>query len=134
MTDLLTDIGDVAIRASVLVAAVAAALRLHRGSAATRHYVWTLALASLLLLPALSLALPRWEIPVLPAADDEPAPGVRQDMVRPAAEATEPAARVSAPLGNRYWGSTARRSFDMRSRSGISRARDCIDGPAGAAA
>lgn len=100
MTDLLTDIGDVAIRASVLVAAVAAALRLHRGSAATRHYVWTLALASLLLLPALSLALPRWEIPVLPAADDEPAPGVRQDMVRPAAEATEPAAPsiVGAPM------------------------------------
>ena len=46
----------------ILALAGLAVLRLRRASAATRHLVWFLAVASLLLLPALSLVLPGWEI------------------------------------------------------------------------
>jgi HEAT repeat protein/beta-lactamase regulating signal transducer with metallopeptidase domain len=38
---------------------------LRRASAATRHMVWTLALLSALVLPVLSLALPRWQLPIV---------------------------------------------------------------------
>ncbi len=40
---------------------------LRRASAATRHAVWTLALAAALILPVLFLVLPGWQVPVLPA-------------------------------------------------------------------
>ena len=35
-----------------------------RASAATRHLVWTLALASVAILPVVSLTLPRWQVPI----------------------------------------------------------------------
>jgi HEAT repeat protein/beta-lactamase regulating signal transducer with metallopeptidase domain len=38
---------------------------LRRASAATRHMVWTLALLSALALPVLSMAVPRWQVPML---------------------------------------------------------------------
>jgi hypothetical protein len=80
---------DVAIRASILIAAVAAALLLYRGSAATRHFVWTLTLVSLLLLPALSSTLPRWEIAILtPATEMQGASDAPQDIDSPNREAT----------------------------------------------
>ncbi len=41
---------------------------LRRGSAATRHLVWTLGIATVLLLPALRGRAPRWELPLLPQA------------------------------------------------------------------
>jgi beta-lactamase regulating signal transducer with metallopeptidase domain len=50
----------------VLVAAVVAAL-LGRASAAWRHLAWSLSVASLLLLPVLSLALPDWRVVRLPS-------------------------------------------------------------------
>ncbi|HEX2076527.1 MAG TPA: M56 family metallopeptidase [Longimicrobium sp.] len=54
----------------LLAAAALAALALRRGSAASRHLVWGLALAAMLALPAASLLMPRWEMPFvhLPAA------------------------------------------------------------------
>jgi len=70
-------------------------------SAATRHLVWTLALAGLLLLPALSLLLPRPQFAVLPAevvvrAPAEPVRAVAAESVaRPAAMTRAP--RVAAP-------------------------------------
>jgi len=64
---------EAAFKTSFLLAAAAAtnALLSRRTSAASRHLVWTLAVVGLLLLPILSAALPRWEIPVriaIPAA------------------------------------------------------------------
>ncbi|HKP12737.1 MAG TPA: M56 family metallopeptidase, partial [Blastocatellia bacterium] len=52
----------------VLILSVAAliALALRRSAAASRHLVWSLALASLLVLPLLSLALPAWQWSLIP--------------------------------------------------------------------
>ena len=69
----------IAIRVSVLLAVAAVVqLAIHRRtSAATRHMVWTLAIADMLLLPLLSLALPQWTIAdrgtAARAADNTPA-------------------------------------------------------------
>src|SRR3954466_10456606 len=76
---------DLVAKASVILAVtglVAAALR--HASASARHLVWTLGLVSALIAPALSIALPRWELPIVriaspatpvsPAAHDAPAP------------------------------------------------------------
>jgi beta-lactamase regulating signal transducer with metallopeptidase domain len=54
-----------------------------RASAASRHVVWTLAVAALLVLPVLSAALPRWsvEIPVSTARHEANRAGVEGDLV-----------------------------------------------------
>ena len=55
-----------ALRATVvLLAAWGATYLLRRGSAATRHLVWTAAVTAVLVLPLLSIALPRWNVPVV---------------------------------------------------------------------
>jgi HEAT repeat protein/beta-lactamase regulating signal transducer with metallopeptidase domain len=56
----------------VLTIAGLATLALGRASAALRHLVWTLALTSALLLPVLSVALPRWQLPVIKLASQAP--------------------------------------------------------------
>ena len=65
---------DMLVKASVVLGAtalVAAALR--RASAAARHLVWTLGLVGALAAPALTLVLPRWEVPIVEIARDVPA-------------------------------------------------------------
>src|SRR5688572_30359488 len=64
---------DAAAKATViLLAASGAVAALRRSSAATRHVVWTSALAALAL-PVLALALPRWEAPVVKLPQTSPA-------------------------------------------------------------
>ncbi|HMX28789.1 MAG TPA: M56 family metallopeptidase, partial [Blastocatellia bacterium] len=59
---------DLAIKSViVMLAAWALAKMLRNASAAARHWVWSLAVAGLLALPALSLALPGWQLGWLPA-------------------------------------------------------------------
>jgi beta-lactamase regulating signal transducer with metallopeptidase domain len=54
---------DVAIKASVVLAAAwITNWIMRRSSAAARHMVWTLAITSLLLIPALSAVLPAWRV------------------------------------------------------------------------
>jgi beta-lactamase regulating signal transducer with metallopeptidase domain len=71
---------DAVAKASVILAATAlVAAALGRASASARHFVWTLGLLSALAAPALSVALPRWELPIVrvnvaPPAAREPAP------------------------------------------------------------
>lgn len=49
----------------VLVAATFVSFALRRSSAALRHLVWTLALCSAIALPIFSIALPKWQLPIL---------------------------------------------------------------------
>jgi HEAT repeat protein/beta-lactamase regulating signal transducer with metallopeptidase domain len=58
-----------------MTALVAAVLR--RASASARHLVWTLGLLSALAVPALSVALPRWELPIVRIAAPPASPAAR---------------------------------------------------------
>jgi beta-lactamase regulating signal transducer with metallopeptidase domain len=58
---------DAFIKSSVILSAAGLlAFSLRKASAASRHLVWGVAIASLLALPALSVALPSWRIAALP--------------------------------------------------------------------
>ena len=85
--------------AAALVAVWATCLLLRRQSAGVRHLVWSLGVLSTVAVPVLSLALPQWQIPILPAwapantitsssvaAADAPAPvpPAREDIGSPA--------------------------------------------------
>src|SRR4029078_12635783 len=60
---------DAVVKASVILGTTAlAALVLRRASASARHLVWTLGLGRALGMPGLSLALPRWELPIVTVA------------------------------------------------------------------
>ncbi|MDB4952348.1 MAG: peptidase BlaR1, partial [Gemmatimonadetes bacterium] len=62
-------------KATLLFALAAAAGFLLRGAAAAaRHMAWTLALGAALMLPLLSITIPGWKLPVLPASADGPTP------------------------------------------------------------
>jgi beta-lactamase regulating signal transducer with metallopeptidase domain len=62
---------DVAAKATlVLAGAGAVAIVLRSASAASRHLCWCLGLSAVLVLPALSLALPQWSCRVLPTATE----------------------------------------------------------------
>ena len=81
----------------LLVFASLAVVMMRRQSASARHLVWLVALMSLLLLPVLSLSLPKWRVlPITPA--DSPVPSAQsersvQSKSRGQAELFLPAAR-----------------------------------------
>jgi beta-lactamase regulating signal transducer with metallopeptidase domain len=59
---------DTALKGSLLIAAAAVASYFLRGrSAAARHAAWTAAVIGHLALPALSMMMPEWKLPILPA-------------------------------------------------------------------
>ena len=61
-------LADTALKGAVLIAAAAiAAYFLRKKSAAARHAVWTAAVLGHLALPVLSVLVPEWRIPLLPA-------------------------------------------------------------------
>src|SRR5262245_1178639 len=89
-------LADVLLKSTVLLtAAFAAAWMLRRAPAATRHVVWSATLVGLLALPVLSLAVPRFNVPVSLPWAEAPVPEVtpRAPIVLP------PAERVVAPPG-----------------------------------
>ncbi len=76
-------LADAILKATLLLAGAGiVSLLLRRRSAAARHLVWTLALISALVLPALSLALPRWHVPLLTIASPESAVAAGPDASR----------------------------------------------------
>src|SRR4051812_5199601 len=95
---------DLVAKASIILAVtglVAAALR--HASASARHFVWTLGLLSALIAPALSVALPRWELPIVRVAAPapqvgRPAPVARssQDLPANSRSYVEPNSRGAA--------------------------------------
>ena len=117
-------LADLAIKSlAVMLLALLAAAVLGRASAAWRHLAWCLSLVALLLLPALSLALPAWRagwLPQWPAArqalpapvavaaatdmqpiDAQPQPAIAlvPPQTSPAPAATLPRPAASAPSG-----------------------------------
>ena len=60
----------------VLGAAAIATLLLRRAAAATRSAVWSVAFAALLLLPLVSIVLPRWTLAPAATSTSEPAPAL----------------------------------------------------------
>ncbi len=115
---------------ALLVVAAIASLTLRRDSAATRHLVWLLAMAAMLVVPVLSAILPRWRVlpewvripsamaVVLtrPPAMARPAdgamerarPAVPEDVASPSASAYQPAVR---PPDSRPASAAASRSW-----------------------
>src|SRR3954453_6160083 len=67
---------DAVAKASLILAVTAlTAAALRRASASARHLIWTLGLLSALAPPALSLALPRWELPIVTLSPGVPPDG-----------------------------------------------------------
>jgi beta-lactamase regulating signal transducer with metallopeptidase domain len=100
MTALLLDILGKATALLALAALVDFALR-RRASAATRHLVWSLAIAALLALPAAMAALPRWpvRIPVEPALTAVAERVATRVATRVVTRAASPAAEAALPAG-----------------------------------
>jgi beta-lactamase regulating signal transducer with metallopeptidase domain len=64
---------DLTIKGTLVLLATGAAVAALRGaSAATRHAVWTMGMASALALPALSRILPGWNVALIPAEAERP--------------------------------------------------------------
>jgi HEAT repeat protein/beta-lactamase regulating signal transducer with metallopeptidase domain len=87
----------------LFLAAGLASFLLRRRSAALRHMIWTLALASVLMLPLLSIALPRWEwnLVTVAKASSLQLPGPSYQL--PATSSTpeiQPATRSEEPVAN----------------------------------
>jgi HEAT repeat protein/beta-lactamase regulating signal transducer with metallopeptidase domain len=83
---------DAVAKASVILAATAlVAASLRRASASARHFVWTLGLLSALVAPALSLALPRWELPIVRVS------AVTPSTLEQAPALTRPSSALGAP-------------------------------------
>ncbi|MGH9310817.1 MAG: M56 family metallopeptidase, partial [Vicinamibacterales bacterium] len=102
-------VAEAAAKATVVLAAAGfVSFVLRRSSAALRHLVWTLALCSAIALPVFSLALPKWQLPILrlethppalaaPAAplDDDRAAGARMAPSRARATRNDVAATTN---------------------------------------
>lgn len=66
---LLIWLADFAVKGMLVLAlALATTAAMKRCSAAARHMVWTLAAIAALILPGLSVALPQWQVPILPGS------------------------------------------------------------------
>ena len=91
-------LADAVVKASlVLLAAALTSFILRRASAALRHLVWTLALCSALLLPLVSLALPKWQLGLVTVRP--PAAAVESTVAADAPEHPAPSLATAPRLG-----------------------------------
>jgi HEAT repeat protein/beta-lactamase regulating signal transducer with metallopeptidase domain len=100
-------VADAIAKATLLFAAAGfASFMLRRRSAAARHMIWTLALVSVLVLPVLSIALPRWQLPIVTLEREVPQlpvtsfqlPAPRSERPAPAMKRTSAAAASVATI------------------------------------
>ena len=122
-------LADAILKASVvLIAAAVVTHALRRTSAALRHLIWTIALVAALLMPALSVALPRWQLPLITVTTSETptarvdvdnasrAPALTRD-VEPATAAAPPASMpmraLNAPASATVWTRVTNVSFEQ---------------------
>ena len=97
LTPVFAILADTALKGLVLIAAAAiAAYALRKKSAAARHAVWTAAVLGHLALPILTLLVPQWRIPLLPAPAWLAASQVSQPSPEPATDAV-PTATITTP-------------------------------------
>ena len=107
----------------ILLVAFAVTGMMRRASAAARHFVWTLALAGVLVLPALGALLPAWKVKLLPAGEAPPVaapatpaapdrPGTFTPIVAPRFDAVETAR--DAKGASRYEIEPAAPAVDLR--------------------
>lgn len=102
---------DTALKGSLLIAAAAAASYFLRGrSAAARHAAWTAAVIGHLALPALSVMMPEWRLPIIPSPSWMETPAAVKPIARneaqvtpgigitPKAETSPPVTPTSAPI------------------------------------
>jgi beta-lactamase regulating signal transducer with metallopeptidase domain len=83
----------------ILITAAALCLALKRASAAMRHFVWSLALISLMALPLLSFGLPAWQLALLPAANDSVSnPTYSGSVVQPVAAPITSSRSLEKPM------------------------------------
>src|SRR5262245_50974349 len=84
---------DAIVKASVILGATAlTAAPLRRASASAPHLVWTLGLLGALAAPILSLALPRWELPIIRVSAAVPDTAA-SSITTPTREISQPPAR-----------------------------------------
>lgn len=95
---------DVALKSVILlVGAWALALGLRRASAAARHWIWSLAMAGLLVLPVLSFVVPEWRIgllpqPVVESVTEPAASAPSTDLVAPASRSIHFDRELTSPV------------------------------------
>ena len=82
---------------AVLGVAGVATYALRRASAALRHLIWTFALVSALVMPILSTALPRWEMPIVTVKSAGPIAGpvASETEIAAPSRSSHPASRAS---------------------------------------
>lgn len=115
---LLTGVISLALRATVLLCAAWVATRLlRRASAATRHLIWTAAIAGVLTLPLLQASLPAWTVPVLPIRARIAAPPIGNE---PRSEGQQP------PTANASGSRRPSALPDVPAAAPITRATDSI--------
>src|SRR5258708_20967156 len=59
---------DVTVKGSLILLVAGLLVYSFRSSAASRHLIWSVGLGRFLVLPLLELALPRWQVAILPAS------------------------------------------------------------------
>ena len=119
MTELLTTVDSAGLADLVARATLALSVALivqwliRRGPAATRHHLWTVTFALLLLLPALRLFGPSWEVPLLPQASVSEEPRL-ETLESGASIALAVGTPVSWPAGGSETPGTSRETPETR--------------------
>lgn len=89
---------DLTIKSVIVLLAAWLLVSLLRGaSAAIRHWVWNVAVVSLLVLPMLSLVLPEWRIEILPSIPTQMVTVRQSALEKPAAEVNS---KINQPKSN----------------------------------